>query len=152
MGWISIAGILLFLTSFAYFMIKQDRNENIELTIAAFVLGFVMAALGSIFHETIRKKGWPTIRAQCLDHETKFGRTPDNHKIWTMRLLCRFRIDEQEIECTPEVFWPKRKGEEWKRSYLAEDSEGALFCSLLVNPENPHETYLLARKEPNQSR
>jgi hypothetical protein len=139
MGWVSISGIFLLLTSLAYLLIKKERNEHMELTIMAFVLGFSMAALGSMFHETIRKRNWPAIRTQCLDHELKLWNRPQ--RVCAMRALCKFELDEKEITCTPEISWPKLYGEKRKEKYLEKDSDGLFFCTLLVNPQNPHETY-----------
>lgn len=148
MGVISIVGMLLFLGGFTYIMIRGGELVNIKPPVSVCLFGFAMAAVGSIFHEKIRKRNWPTIAAKVLDYETQSGRTPQNHSIWAIRALCKFEIDDKEITCTPEITWPKRRGEAWKNTYIEEMPDGSKCCHLLVNPENPHETYLVAAKQP----
>ncbi|CAA6676481.1 Unannotated [Lentimonas sp. CC4] len=95
--------------------------------------------IGIDFAQQNKKKGWVTVEATCIDHETKLGRTPQNAHLWALRALCKFEIDGEEIQCTPEITWPENKGEGWKREFILEDGNSIASCSLLVNPSNPRE-------------
>jgi hypothetical protein len=152
MGYVSMIGIFLFLGGFAYLMIKKDEVSNFTMPVSICLTGFVLAAVGSISHELIRKRNWVTIEAHCLDHETKLGRTANNVHLWALRTLCKFEINNQEILCTPEATWPKRKSEAWKDHFIQERIEKQGICMLRVNPNNPHETELLRSKKHNRSR
>jgi hypothetical protein len=145
MGYVCLVGLLLCLSSFAYLMFKQDEVRNLMLPVTLFIVGFVMAAVGTLTHEWIRKRNWLKLEVVCLDYEIQLGCTADHHYIWAMRTLCKFEINGEEILCTPEAHWPKRKGEAWSRRYLQESDEGAGICYLRVDPENPYETELLCR-------
>lgn len=151
MGYISLSGIILMGVSFSFLFIKKDEIENIITPVLIFFLGFIIAALGSIFHEKIRKKNWQSIQAKCLDHETQLGRTSNGNWTWTMRTLCEFEFEEKEMRCTPEIHWSKRKGEDWKHEYFQKENEDITYCILSVNPDNPHETELQRTKTSNQT-
>ena len=142
MGIVSLLGMILFLGGFAYLIIKRESIENIAMPVSVCILGVVLGAVGSILHEKVRKGNWVMVSAECLDHETKLGRTPQNAHLWALRALCRFELNGSEIDCTPEITWPKRKGEDWKDIFISTEST----CMLLVNPERPIEVELLKLK------
>jgi hypothetical protein len=133
-------------------MIKKDEVSNIMIPLTISLTGFIMGAAGSIFHERMRKRNWVTIEAHCLDYETKLGRTIDNSHLWALRTLCKFEINNQEILCTPETTWPKKKGEAWKDHFIQERIENQGICMLRVNPNNPYETELIRPQKHNKTR
>ena len=142
MGILSLLGMMLFLGGFAYIMIKRGSVENMAIPISTCIIGVGLGAVGSILHEKVRKRNWITVNAECLDYETKLGRTSKNAHLWALRALCRFELNGAEVLCTPEITWPKRKGEEWKYSLISNQAT----CTLLVNPKRPREVELLRLK------
>ena len=142
MGLVSLAGMMLFLGGFAYLIIKRASIENIAIPVTACIIGVALGAVGSILHEKVRKGNWITVSGECLDYEAKLGRTSQNAHLWALRALCRFELNGSEIQCTPEVTWPKRKGEGWKDNFISNQAT----CTLLVNPKRPREVELLKLK------
>lgn len=142
MGILSLLGVMLFLVGFVYLIAKRESIENLAIPVAICVTGVILGAIGSILHEKVRKGNWITVNAECLDYETKLGRTSQRAHLWALRALCRFEVNGCEIQCTPEVTWPKRKGEEWKEKYISDQAT----CILLVNPKRPREVEFLKQK------
>jgi hypothetical protein len=142
MGILSLLGVMLFLGGFIYLIVKRESVENLALPVAVCAIGVILGAVGSILHEKVRKQSWISLDAECLDYETKLGRTSQNAHLWALRALCRFEMNGSEIQCTPEITWPKRKGEAWKSTYISDRA----ICTLLVNPKRPREVELLRQK------
>lgn len=138
-GFISLLGIFLFIGGFGYIMIKRGSVPDFTAPLSACVVGFLMAALGSILHSKIKKKDWVIVEATCIDYETKLGRTAQNAHLWALRALCEFEIDGKEIRCTPEITWPEKKGEDWKRTFIRDENKSIATCSLRINPSNPRQ-------------
>jgi len=142
MGILSLLGVMLFLGGFVYLIVKRELIENLAIPVGICIAGFILGAVGSILHEKVRKQNWVTVNAECLDYETKLGRTSQNAHLWALRALCRFEMNGSEIRCTPETTWPKRKGEEWKNTFISDQAT----CTLLVHRKRPREVELLKLK------
>ena len=142
MGFLSLFGMTLFLVGFVYLIIRRESIENLAIPVSACIIGVALGALGSILHERVRKGNWITVTAECLDYETKLGRTSQRAHLWALRALCRFELNGSEIQCTPEITWPKRKGDARKDRFISDQAT----CTLLVNPQRPREVELLRLK------
>ena len=115
---------------------QRGSIENMSLPLAACVTGFVLAAVGAILQEKLRKQAWISVNAECLDFEIQLGSTAQGGQLWALRALCRFELDGTAIlTCTPETTWPKSQGEGWMESFISKQAT----CTLLVNPHRPRE-------------
>lgn len=139
MGIVSLFGMLLFLGGFIYLFVKRSEAENLVVPITLCVVGLVLAIVSNLLHEKLRKQNWIQVEAKCLDHELIEGRNRENGRVFALRALCEFELNGEAVRCTPESWWPARRGEAPLTNYIRDPGMDFAASRLRVNPENPRE-------------
>ena len=138
-GYLALVGGLVFLGGFVTLFVQREQLERIEAPLLVCGVGFACAAIGAVMKERVRTRHWVPVRARCLDHEVRFGRTPNGARIGVVRALCAFPFEGETVQCTPEASWSRRRGEEGALQFIHGSAEEGFHCHLRVNPKNPRQ-------------
>jgi hypothetical protein len=149
--WLSMAGILTFLTGMGWVMF--NTGTGFALVVGGLAVVFASVFLNASAARKRRTASWLVVPARCTGQNLQ-QRNYDGTPAWSWNLTCEFTMNGKPYQITPKVMWNDLARSEtpfWKEEEAWQFIAGAVpansLCKLRVNPANPQEAELLAGHE-----
>ena len=155
--YLSIGGLVGFLTGFCLLAFRRHGNIELGLTLtSAGMLSMILSIILNAQKLKAQGRSWEVVPARCIDCELRRvsferRRAPGYSWRWMCRVECEFNFAGQTYRVTPKVNWSEVAqsessfpSEEKAQSFLEKRIGPNGECRLRVNPSNPVQTELIS--------